>query len=69
MEMVLEMLFLFLHNFNVKFDARELTEGKFTVEKTIPISRQVELMNKYKFVKLALDETLDILEVYVATLE
>lgn len=68
-KVVLEMLFLYLSNTNVYFDKKELTWRTYTVAETIPTSRRVELIDKYYFIKAALDENSETFVVHVVALE
>lgn len=67
MKIVLKKLFLTLNNVDVKFDVRELTPRKYTIAKAILIARQVEQIDKHKFVEIAFNEALETtLEVVVS---
>lgn len=69
MEVVLEMSFLAFSNTNFQFGSEKLMWGSYTAVKALPIANRVELINKKKFVKVALDENFKTFMVYIATLE
>lgn len=69
MKIILEIPFLFLSNLNVKFDTGDLTWKKYTVGEVILTTRQVELIDKHKFVKRALDKPSEIFIPYIAALK
>lgn len=56
MEMVSGMLFLALSNADFQFAAEEFTWTSYTAVETLSITYQVELIDKKKFAKTALDE-------------
>lgn len=66
---VLEMFFLVLSNIDIKFDTRKQTWRRYVIAVVIPITRCVEQIKTYKFVKLTLDQVLKTFVVYVAILE
>ena len=67
-KVVLGMPFLTLKNANVQFVEKKLTWRSYTTAKALPTTKRVELINKKKFVKTALDEKSEIFVVYVAFL-
>lgn len=69
MEIVLRMFFLSLSNIDVKFGTKKLTWKRNTVVVIIPMVKQVKLINKYEFVKAALDKDSKTYIVYIATLK
>lgn len=69
MKMVLGISFLAFSNADVKFDIKKLTWRKYIVIEIIPVARQVEWIDKYKFVEAALDRALKTFVVYIAVLE
>ena len=68
-EVVLEMLFLILSNADIQFSKKELTWRSYTTAKALPTTKRVELIDKKKFVKAALDENSETFLVHVAALE
>ena len=67
-EVVLGMLFLILSNSDIQFVEKKLTRRSYTTAKALPTTKQVELINKKKFVKAALDEKSETFVVYVTFL-
>ena len=66
-EVVLNMLFLTLCNADVQFVEKELTWRSYTTAEALPTTKQVELINKKKFAKAALDEDFEIFVIHVAS--
>lgn len=69
MEVVLRISFPFLSNANIQFGTRELTWGIYTTTKTMPTTRQVELINKHECTRKALDEASKTFVVHVTALK
>ena len=69
MEMVLGMLFLILSNADIQFAEKKFTWRSYTAVEALPITKQVELIDKKEFAKTALDEESKIFVVHVAALE
>lgn len=69
MKMVFEIFFLALSIADIKFDAGKLISRKYTVMEGCPIARQIELINMYKFMEVALDEAFKLFIVSVTILE
>ena len=67
-EVVLGMPFLTLSNANVQFVEKELTWRSYTTAKALPTTKRVELVNKKKFAKAALDENSKTFVMHVASL-
>ena len=65
---VLGMPFLTLSNANIQFVEKKLTWRTYTTAKTLPTTRQIELIDKKQFAKAALDENFETFVVYVASL-
>lgn len=63
------MPFLFFSSTDIQFDTEELTWRSYTIAKALPITKKVELIDKHKFAKTALDENLETFVIYVATQE
>ena len=68
MEVVLGMFFLIFSNTNVQFVEKELTWRSYTITKTLPTTKQVELINKKKFAKVALDKKSETFFIHMALL-
>lgn len=68
-KVVFGMSFLFLSNIDVKFGIEELIWRRSIGIETISIVKQVELINKFKFIKVALDKDSKIYVVYIAALK
>lgn len=56
MEVVLGMLFLSFSKADIQFDAEKLTWRSCTAAEALPTTRRVELIDKKKFAKAALNE-------------
>ena len=69
MDVVLGMLFLSLSNADVQFDTGNLTWRTYSTAEALPTTRRVELIDKYKFARAALDKNSEIFVVHVAALE
>lgn len=65
------MLFLSLSNIDVKFveKLKKFTWRSYIVTDVLSTTSQVELINKRKFARTALDENFETFVIYVATLE
>ena len=66
--MILGMSFLIFSNVDVQFTQEELTWRSYTIAKALPTTKRVELINKKKFAKAALDENSKTFVVYMASL-
>ncbi len=69
MKVVLGMLFLAFSNADIRFGAKRLTWMSYTAAEALPKARQVEMIDKYKFAKTALDGNSEIIGVHVTALE
>ena len=69
MEVVLGMLFLTLSNADIQFVEKELTWKSYTAALALPTTKRVELIDKKKFAKVALDEESETFVVHVAALK
>ena len=69
MEVVLGMSFLTFSNINIQFVKKELTWRSYTAAEALPITKQIELIDKKKFAKTALDEEFETFGMHVAALE
>lgn len=63
------MLFRFFSNANLEFRNKKLTWGMYTIAEAIPTSKQVKLIDKYEFVKAALDENSETFVVHIVALK
>lgn len=68
-EIILEMLFLSLSNVDMKFDIKQITWRRNTIVEIMPTLKQMELIDKVKFVKATLDNDTKIFIVYIGALE
>ena len=69
MDVVLGMPFLSLSNADVQFDTRNLTWRTYSTTEALPKTMRVELSNKHKFARVALDKNSETFVVFVAALE
>ena len=69
MEVVLGMPFLILSDVDIRFAEKELAWRSYTTAEALPTTRRVNLIDKKKFAKAALDENSETFVVQVATLE
>ena len=67
-EVVLGMPFLTLSNADIQFVEKELTWRSYTTAEALPTTKWVELINKKKFAKAALDENSETFVIHVASL-
>ncbi len=67
--MVLGMSFLALSNTDFQFGAKKLIWRSYMVVEALPTTSRVEIINKKKFAKTALDKNSETFVVYVVTLE
>ncbi len=63
------MLFLFLNNVDFQFGAGELTWRSYNAVEAPPTTKRVELIDKKKFGKVALDENSETFVMYIAALK
>lgn len=69
-KIVLEMLFPAFSNANIEFtELRKLSLRFYTTAKALLTINRVELINKRKFAKAAVDKTLEIFVIHLLTLE
>ena len=68
-EMVLMMLFLKISNANVAFGEQTLTWKSYTINKTLPTTEQVQLVDPKEFVIAALDVDSETFVVHIAIRE
>ena len=67
-EIVLSMPFLIFRNVDVQFVEKKLTWRSYNTAEALPTTKRVELINKKKFAKAALDENSETFVVHVASL-
>ena len=68
MEVVLGMPFLAFSNADIQFDTKSLTWRSYSAAKALLTTRQMELIDKQDFAKVALDENSETFVVHVAAL-
>lgn len=61
MEVILEIFFLIFSNINIQFVEKKLVWRSYTITKILPIIKKVQLIDKKKFAKTALDKKSEIL--------
>lgn len=59
--MILEIFFLIFSNINIQFVEKKLVWRSYTITKILPIIKKVQLIDKKKFAKTALDKKSEIL--------
>lgn len=64
-EVILSIFFLTLNNTDIQFAEKRLTNRSYTTAKVLSMTKQVELINKKKFAKVALNENSEIFVTYV----
>lgn len=70
MKMILGMFFLLLDNVDIEFvELKTLIQRFYDTAKALPITSQVELINKREFIKVMLDENFETFVVYMVILE
>lgn len=69
MKVVFEMCFLFFRKVNIKFGIEELTWKKYTIAEVMPIPRWVEVVNKHKFMKIALNKVSKTFVLHISALK
>ena len=69
MEVVLEMLFLTFGNVDIQFAEKELTWRSYTTAEALPITKQMEFIDRREFAKAALDEEFETFLVHVIALK
>ena len=68
LKLIFGMLFFIFSNIDIQFKQRALTWKFYTIDKTLPTTKWVELVNKKEFTKVALDENCKTFGVYVTFL-
>lgn len=69
MDVVLKMLFLAFSNTNIQFNTESFTQRTYNIVEALLIAKQMELINKYKFAKVAWDKNSKMILVHVAALK
>lgn len=69
MEIILKMLFLILNIINIKFANKKLTWKSYIAIKVLLTIKQIELIDKKKSVKLALNKKSETFMIYVLALK
>ena len=64
-KMVLSMLFLTFSNRNIQFAKKELIYRFYTTVKAVPTIKQVKIIDKEKFIKVAINEYVEAFVVHV----
>ena len=67
-EVVLRMPFLTFSNVDIQFIAKKLTWRSYTVEKALPTTQMIELIDKKKFAKSTLDKNIKAFVVHMSFL-
>ena len=67
-EVVSEIPFFTLSNVNIQFAKKKLTWRSYITAKTLPTTKQVEIIDKRKFAKTALDKNVEVFVVYMTSL-
>ena len=62
------MPFLSLSNADFQFSAKEFDRSSYTIAEALPTTQRVELIDKHKFAKTALDENSETFVIHVAAL-
>ena len=68
-DIVLGMSFLSLSNANIQFDTGNFTWRTYSTAETLPTIKKVELIDKHKFTRAALDKNSETFVVHVAVLK
>lgn len=63
------MHFQFFSNANLEFGAKKFTQKLYPTAEVLPIVKKVELINKYKFVEMALEKNPNTFVTYITTLK
>lgn len=64
---ILEMLFLTFSNADVLFVNKKLTKRPYIILKALPTTRQIKIIDKIEFAKVALDENIKAFVVHVVS--
>ena len=69
MEVVLEIPFLAFNNADIQFDTKSFPWRFYNTAKALPITRRVELIDKHKSAKAALDKKSEMFVIHIVALE
>ena len=69
MEVVLGMSFLVLSNIDIQFDTKNFNWKSYSIAEALFTIRQVELIDKHNFAKVALDENSEMFALHIASFE
>lgn len=69
MEIILKMLFLTFSNINILFDTKSLIYKSYSIAEVLFIARQVKMIDKYKFAKVALNKYYKMFIMYIDLLK
>ena len=68
MEVVLEIPFLTFSNANIQFAKKKLTWKSYIIAKALSTIKRIELINKKKFAKAALDKNVEVFVMHITSL-
>lgn len=68
MKIVFKMSFFTFSNADIQFADKKLTWRTYTIKEALPITYQIELIDKKRFAKAALDENVKAFVVHVSSL-
>ena len=66
MDIILKVLFLSFGNINIQFAEKKLTSRFYITEQVLPITEKIELIDRKKFAKAALNQNIRAFIVHVA---
>lgn len=69
MKVILEIYFLFFSNADIQLNTEKLIRRSYIVTKILPTTNKIELIDKRKFAKMALNENFETFVVYLAALK
>lgn len=67
LKVVLEILFMTFNNAVILFLEQELIWGSYTIVETLPITKQVELIDKKEFTKTVFNKNFEVFIIHMAT--
>ena len=67
-KVILRMFFFIFSNVDIQFAKKYLISRFYTAAEALPISKRVEIIDKKKFAKAALDENIKAFVIYVTVL-
>lgn len=68
MKVILDILSMTLNNRDVQFVKKELIWRLYTLTKTLPTTKQLEIIDKKEFAKAIIEQNIEIFVVYVTSL-